>query len=130
LVGFKASFSIDDNGSLDADSRQGLIFNQGAIGGVVSEKLQTSLELSASATTVKSGRGVRLKTRGGRGHGAVKFSVQSLGGAKCSLSGSVLKTRGTSNGACQVIAVKAGDSQYLATSSMPLTVNMICPQNP
>ena len=80
--------------------------------------------LTITSTSGTYGTPLTLSKSGGSGTGAVTYTVD-LGGTAtgCSIStGGVLSS--SSAGTCVVTATKAGDSDYGATSSAPITINL------
>jgi hypothetical protein len=95
-------------------------------------KVNQSIILGPPLTTLKSGRGVTLTVKGGKGTGKVTYSVQSGSGTHCSLKQTsakhvLVKTRGSASGTCTVVASKAGDALYNPATSNVATINVICP---
>jgi len=76
--------------------------------------------LTITTTTGTYGRALSLATSGGSDHGAVSYVLSDPGSAGCLLSGATLTA--TSAGTCGVSATMAGDTDYLAVSSLPTTI--------
>ncbi len=76
----------------------------------VNRASQSSLSLTSTTGTYLTN--LRLLTSGGSDVGAVSFAVGSTGTAGCSISNSDSLTS-TTAGTCQVVAAKAGTTEYL-----------------
>jgi hypothetical protein len=64
-----------------------------------------------------------LSTTGGSGTGAVTYSVSAPSKNNCSVLGNVLTADGAS-GACEVMATKAADNNYMVITSLPLSITL------
>ena len=91
---------------------------------------QPALSLTSTSGTV--GTSLPLTISGGGGIGAVTYSVEFNGSTVCTISPTAPYTlSSTGAGNCTVVAHKAGDLNYLATSSAPTTVTfMFAAQDP
>jgi len=78
--------------------------------------------LSVTSLNGQVGAPLALTTSGGSGTGSLSFVVVNGTGTGCSVTGAVLSATGA--GTCLVTATKAGDSQYLATTSASTPVLM------
>jgi hypothetical protein len=87
----------------------------------ITQAAQAALIASATPASIGYGGTSNLSTTGGSGTGAVSFAVTS-GSTYCSVSGSTLT--GTGGGTCQVTATKAGDTNYEAATSPPISVTV------
>jgi Bacterial Ig-like domain (group 3)/Fibronectin type III domain/Putative Ig domain len=90
----------------------------------VNQATQATLVASATPSTIVNGNTSTLSTTGGSGTGAVTYTVVT-GSTNCSVSGTTLT--GTALGTCTVTATKAADTNYLATTSSPITVTVAVP---
>ena len=71
------------------------------------------------------GTTLRLSISGGRGTGAVTWTLAAGSSAGCSVSGNALTGRRA--GTCTVTATKAGDTTYQAASSAATKVTFVLP---
>ena len=77
--------------------------------------------ISTSATYIANSP-FTLFTAGGGGTGAITYALSGTGTATgCSISGATLRT--TSSGNCRVIAVQAGDFNYIAETTTVTTIS-------
>lgn len=81
---------------------------------------QDPLVLAATPTAIPAGGTSTLSTTGGSGPGAVGYTLVS---GPCTLSGTTLT--GTSAGACELTATKAGDGIYASLTSNAVTVTVV-----
>lgn len=88
---------------------------------------QSALTVTTTSGTV--GVPLTLETSGGSGVGGVTFQVTSLGPAVCTLTSSDVLTINAA-GSCAVIATKASDGTYAATSSSATQVTFAAPPTP
>lgn len=72
------------------------------------------LVLNVSPANITAGGSSILSTTGGSGTGAVSYAIY-VGANFCSLSGNTVT--GTASGTCTIIATKAADANFLATSA-------------
>ena len=82
---------------------------------------QATLVATATPSTILNGGSSILGSRGGSGTGAVTYAV-TTGLTNCSISNTILT--GLNLGSCTVVATKAADSNYEATTSAPITVTI------
>jgi hypothetical protein len=80
---------------------------------------QSTLTLTASPSTIPATGSSELNVSGGNGAGWVTYTLLS---GPCAVSGSVLI--GIESGSCSVMAAKAADSAYAATTASPITINV------
>jgi hypothetical protein len=127
-----AIFSVSDNGPYDTNPQAGVIVDPVGIGNSNNKKSQPELILTVNKKSVRAGRAVLLKTRGGKGTGKVNYSVSTTNGISCKVlrngDQTLLKTTGAINGKCTVWATKAADQRYNATVSNPISVSVLCPK--
>ena len=80
---------------------------------------QAILKIYNESEDVKASSTIRLKTRGGSGAGEVTYAISGgtagAAGANCVINGSNLST--TQSGTCIVVATKAANGMYSATTS-------------
>ena len=77
--------------------------------------------ISTSATYIANSP-FTLATSGGGGSGAITYSLSGTGTASgCAITGAALRT--TSTGTCKVIAVQAGDLDYVVETTTVTTIN-------
>ena len=96
--------------------------NLSSNGAVVNGKTtQETLTAQANPSSISYHSTSTLSTTGGSGAGAVHYTVTS-GSSYCSISGAELT--GIAIGSCTVVATKAGDANYQATTSSPITVTV------
>lgn len=81
--------------------------------------IQRTLAVTTSSGTFP---GVDLATSGGEGTGAVTYTATNGTANGCAIQGARLVV--TRTGTCNVVATKAGDAGFLATSSTPQTVTI------
>jgi hypothetical protein len=84
--------------------------------------------LSLTSTHGKAGTALKLTSSGGSGTGAVTYSAVNGSAKGCKVSGTSLTA--TSAGTCLVMATKASDDTYLATSSPATPVSLALPARP
>ena len=82
---------------------------------------QATLTAIATPSTIELNETSTLSTSGGSGTGAVTYAVQT-GSSNCSISGDTLT--GIGIGTCTVVATKAADTHYPATTSSPIMVTV------
>lgn len=80
---------------------------------------QSALTLTASPSTIPATGSSELNVSGGNGAGWVTYTLLS---GPCAVSGSVLI--GIESGSCSVMAAKAADSSYAATTTNPITITV------
>jgi uncharacterized repeat protein (TIGR02543 family) len=78
--------------------------------------------LSVSGGSLAPGGTLALSANGGSGIGAVTYAIVGPNTGQCSISGSILTA--TNTGSCLVVAVKAGDSNYIAATSVEANVQV------
>ncbi len=84
--------------------------------------------LTVTSTSGVYGTALALTTSGGSGTGAVSYAVTNGTASGCALFYAALLS--TSAGTCIVVATKAGDATYNATSSPAATVTFSAPPPP
>jgi hypothetical protein len=84
---------------------------------------QSPITITSTATT--AGQVLTLTTAGGSGSGAVTYSVEATGSAGCAIAGDSLTS--AHPGTCEVVATKAAEGMYLASSSPATTITVAAP---
>ena len=125
LSGYTVQLQLQDNDQFDANPAIGVIGNNAGPATSNNKLAQRLLFLSVKKQTIASGKKLKLRLRGGKGRGKLKFTAEATGGAQCNVKGRTLRTRGSYTGTCIVRAIKLGDKKYNATSSNPVIVNVV-----
>ena len=86
----------------------------------INQAAQATLVVATGNVNFVASTSVTLTTSGGSGTGAVSWTLIQPGSTYCSLAGDVLSASQPTN--CTVVAYKAGDIDYLATTSAPSAV--------
>jgi len=89
---------------------------------VIAKANQVALSVTGPASVTFGAPTTQLGTSGGSGTGAVSFSA--AGSTACSVSATGLLTVTTGTGTCAVTATKAGDTNYLSTTSSSFAVTV------
>ena len=83
---------------------------------------QSTMSINATRGQALSlDKAITLSTSGGTGSGAVTFTVDDAGSAKCKVAGSQLSAG--AEGSCTVSAVKAEDANYASTKATAITIS-------